>query len=111
MKPPPAALPSPAMSASVAGDRSQADEDDTNTAAALIADGITKSDDPKAPHDGAAAQGAAPPSPAMSARSARDDAVGAHALGDTVTVVGGDGRRMHEEIVRFVGVTRFASHA
>ena len=105
------ALSSPAMSASVVGDRSQADGDDTDTAAAPIADDTAKSDDPKAPHDGAAAQGAAPPSPAMSARSARDGAVGAHALGDAVTVVGGDGRRMHEGIVRFVGVTRFVSHA
>ena len=85
--------------------------DSTDTTADPIVDGTAKSDDPKAPHDGAAAQGAAPPSPAMSARSARDDAVGAHALGDTVTVVGGDGRRMHEGIVRFVGATRFASHA
>ena len=36
------------------------------------------------------------------ARNARDDAAGAHALGDTVTIIGG-----HEGIVRFVGATRF----
>ena len=55
----------PAMSASVAGVRSQADGDDTDTAAALVANGTSNSDDPKPPHDCAAAQDAAPPSPGM----------------------------------------------
>ena len=87
-----AAPPSPAIPASVAGDRSQADGDDTDTAAAPIADDTTKSDDPKAP----------------AARSACDDAAGTHALGDAVMVVAGGGRRSHEGIVRFVGATRFA---
>ena len=67
MKPSPAAPSGPATSASVAGDRSQADGNDTDTAAALITDDTAKSDDPKAPHSSAAAQDAAPPSPAMSA--------------------------------------------
>ena len=59
---------------------------------APIADDTTQSDDPKAP----------------AAQSACYDAAGTHALGDAVTVVGGDGRRSHEGIVRFVGATRFA---
>ena len=87
-----AAPPRPAMSASVADDRSQADGDDTDTTAALIADDTTKSDNPQVP----------------ATQSARDDAAGAHALGDAVMVVAGGGRRSHEGIVRFVGTTRFA---
>ena len=79
------------MSARVAGDRSQADGDDTDIAAGPIAGDTAKSDAPKAP----------------AARSARDDAVGAHALGDAVMVGRGDGRQMHEGFVRFVGATRF----
>ena len=67
-----AASPSPAMSASVAGDRSHVDGDETNTVAALIANGTATSDDPKAPHDGAATQDAAPPSPGKSASVAGD---------------------------------------
>ena len=55
------------MSMSVAGDRSQADGDDINTAAAPIADDTPKSDGLEAPHDSAAAQDAAPPSFTMSA--------------------------------------------
>ena len=83
------------MSASVADDRSQADGDDTDTAAAPIADDTTKSDDPKAP----------------AAQSACHDAAGTHALGDVVTVVAGGDRMSHEGIVRFVGATRFAPRA
>ena len=71
-----AAPPSPRMSASFAGDRSQADGGDTDTAAAPIADDTAKSDDPKAPHDGAAAQDAAPPSPRMSASVANNQSQG-----------------------------------
>ena len=92
MKPSPAAPPSPATSASVAGDRSQADGNDTDTAAALITDDTAKSDDPTAP----------------AAQSARDDASCTHALNDAVVVVAGKGRQDHEGIVRFVGATRFA---
>ena len=55
LAPPPAAPPSPAMSAGVAGDRSQADGDDTDSAAAPSADDTATSDGPKALHDGAAA--------------------------------------------------------
>ena len=80
------------MSASVADVRSQADGDDTDTTAALIADDTTKSDNSQVP----------------AAQSARDDAAGAHALGDAVMVVAGGGRRSYEGIVRFVGTTRFA---
>ena len=60
-----AAPPSPVMSASDASNRSQAVGDDTDTAAAPIADVTAKSDDPKNPRDGAAAQDAAPLSTAM----------------------------------------------
>ena len=136
------------MSASVAGDQSKADRDDTDTAAALIAGDTTKPDDPKTPHDSAGAQDAAPPSAAMSAsiagdrpqadeddtdttadliaddtaksddpkasaaRSARNDAAGAYALGDAVMVIRtGTLSRSREGIVRFVGATRFAPRA
>ena len=92
MKPPPAALPSPGMSASVTSVQSQTDGDDTDTAAALITDDTAKSDDPTAP----------------AAQSARDDASCTHALNDAVVVVAGKGRQGHEGIVRFVGATRFA---
>ena len=95
MKHPPAAPGSPALSASIADVRSQADGDDTDTTVAPIADDTTKSDDPKA----------------SVARSARGDAAGAHALGDAVMVVAGGGRRSREGIVRFVGATRFAPPA
>ena len=101
------------MSASVAGVRSPADGDDTDTVAALIANGTAKSDDPKPPHDSAAAQDAAPLSPGIlmsvaGVRSEADDAASMYALGDAVMVVAGGGRRSHEGIVRFVGATRFA---
>ena len=66
------AAPPTAMSASVAGDRSQAGGDDTDTAATLIADDTLKSDDSTLPSDGAAAQDAALPSSAMSASVADD---------------------------------------
>ena len=61
-----------ALVAIVAGDRSQADVDNTDTTAALIANNTATSDDPKAPHDNAAGQDAAPPSPGMSASVAGD---------------------------------------